>query len=322
VFCGKNDEFKSIIEHRDCTPEQRQNARINAGIYCFDWPKLEQVLPTLTTNNDQAEYYITDAVNYLSPVTAMDVADYQEIFGINDRVQLANAYSILQTRKREELMRAGVLLIDPASVTIDDGVSVGAETVIEPQTHLRGNTMIGTNCRLGPGSLIEDSTIGDGVTVMYSVVSDSTIANDTRVGPFAHLRGHADIGTGCRIGNFVEVKQSTIGDRTNAAHLAYLGNATLGERVNVGAGTITANYDGVNKHPTTIGAGSKTGANSVLVAPITIGENVTIAAGSTITKDVEDDSLAIGRARQVSRKGWKLQTSPRQTSPDTSDPAS
>jgi bifunctional UDP-N-acetylglucosamine pyrophosphorylase/glucosamine-1-phosphate N-acetyltransferase len=228
----------------------------------------------------------------------------------------------LQTRKREELMRAGVLLIDPASVTIDDGVSVGAETVIEPQTHLRGNTTIGTNCRIGPGSLIENGTIGDGVTVMYSVVSDSTIANDTRVGPFAHLRGHADIGTGCRIGNFVEVKQSTIGDRTNAAHLAYLGNATLGERVNIGAGTITANYDGVNKHPTTIGAGSKTGANSVLVAPITIGENVTIAAGSTITKDVEDDSLAIGRARQVSRKGWKLQTSPGQDAPTVSDPAS
>jgi len=319
VFCGENDEFESIIEDRDCTPEQRYNARINAGIYCFNWLKLEQVLPTLTTNNDQAEYYITDAVNYLSPVTAMDVADYQEIFGINDRVQLAKAYGILQTRKREALMRAGVLLIDPASVTIDDGVTVGAETVIEPQTHLRGNTTIGCNCRLGPGSLIENSTIGDGVTAMYSVISDSTIASNTEIGPFAHLRRHAEIGSGCRIGNFVEVKQSTIGDQSKAAHLSYLGNAHLGKRVNIAAGTITANYDGVNKHPTTIGSGSKTGANSVLVAPITIGENVTIAAGSTITKDVEDDSLAIGRARQVSRKGWTLKPSPSQPTPDGSD---
>jgi len=313
VFCGEsetgeNDKFESIIEHRDCTPEQRQNARINAGIYCFDWPKLAEILPKLNTNNDQGEYYVTDAVNYLSPVTAMDVADYQEIFGINDRVQLANAYGILQTRKREDLMRSGVLLVDPASVTIDDGVTVGAETVIEPQTHLRGRTTIGEHCRIGPGTLIENSAIGDGVTAMYSVISDSSVASDSRVGPYAHLRGHAEIGANCRIGNFVEVKQSTIGDRTNAAHLAYLGNATLGERVNIGAGTITANYDGVNKHPTKIGDGSKTGANSVLVAPIEIGQDVTIAAGSTITKDVEDDSLAIGRSRQTVRKGWKLKS--------------
>jgi len=306
VFCGENDQFQEIIEHRDCTPEQRLNSRINAGIYCFDWAKFAQVLPKLSADNDQNEYYITDAVNFLAPVTAMDVPDYQEIFGINDRVQLANAYSILQTRKREALMRSGVLLIDPASVTIDDEVEVGAETVIEPQTHLRGKTKIGSGCRIGPGSLIENSVIGDRVTALYAVISDSQVAAGTQVGPFAHLRGAAEIGSGCRIGNFVEVKASKIGDRTNAAHLAYLGNATLGERVNIGAGTITANYDGVQKHPTVIGDRSKTGSNSVLVAPITIGQDVTIAAGSVITKNVEDDCLAIARSRQTTRKGWRL----------------
>jgi len=306
VFCGENDQFQEIIEHRDCTPEQRLNSRINAGIYCFDWAKFAQVLPKLSADNDQNEYYITDAVNFLAPVTAMDVPDYQEIFGINDRVQLANAYSILQTRKREALMRSGVLLIDPASVTIDDEVEVGAETVIEPQTHLRGKTKIGSGCRIGPGSLIENSVIGDRVTALYAVISDSQVGDSVEIGPYTHIRKNSEIGSGCRLGNFVEVKTSTLGNHSKSAHLAYLGNATLGERVNIGAGTITANYDGVQKHPTVIGDRCKTGSNSVLVAPITIGQDVTIAAGSVITKNVEDDCLAIARSRQTTRKGWRL----------------
>jgi bifunctional UDP-N-acetylglucosamine pyrophosphorylase/glucosamine-1-phosphate N-acetyltransferase len=202
-------------------------------------------------------------------------------------------------------------LIDPGSTTIDDTVEIAADVIIEPQTHLRGKTSIGTGSRIGPGSLIENSQLGEEVQVSFSVVSDSTVASNSRVGPFAHLRGHAVVGESCRVGNFVEIKKSTLGAQTNVAHLSYLGDATLGTQVNVGAGTITANYDGVNKHPTVIGDRSKTGANSVLVAPITIGADVTIAAGSTITKPVGEDVLVVARARQTVIPGWRLPTNPK-----------
>ena len=212
-------------------------------------------------------------------------------------------------------MATGVTLIDPASITIDDTVVLEPDVVVEPQTHLRGTTTIQAGSRIGPGSLIENSRIGKNVTVLYSVISDSTVAADTRIGPYAHLRGHVETGAGCRIGNFVELKNTTLGDRTNIAHLSYLGDTTAGNQVNVGAGTITANYDGVKKHRTQIGDRTKTGANSVLVAPITIGEGVNIAAGSTITEDVPNDCLVIARARQVVKPGWQLKT-------QTNDPAS
>ncbi len=306
VFCNDQNIVTQIVEDRDCTPAQRQNRRVNAGIYCFDWEALAQVLPTLQANNQQQEYYITDAVNFLSPVMAVDVEDHQEILGINDRKQLSAAYQILQNRVKDDWMRAGVTLIDPDSITIDDTVQLGADLVIEPQTHLRGQTQIGSGCRIGPGSLIENSQIGENVTVLYSVISDSQVKANCRIGPYAHLRGHAEIGSGCRIGNFVELKQAKLGERTNVAHLSYLGDASLGKQVNVGAGTITANYDGVKKHRTQIGDRSKTGSNTVLVAPITIGQDVTIAAGSTVTEDVPDDCLVVARARQVVKPGWRL----------------
>jgi bifunctional UDP-N-acetylglucosamine pyrophosphorylase / glucosamine-1-phosphate N-acetyltransferase len=308
VFCDAQNVFQQIVEDRDCTAAQKQNCRVNAGIYCFDWSKIAEILPNLKAENDQNEYYITDAVNYLNPVTVVDVEDYREIFGINSRQNLAEAYQILQDQVKKEMMAAGVTLIDPDSITIDDTVTIAPDVIIEPQTHLRGTTKIGSGSRIGPGSLIENSEIGENVTVLYSVVSDSGVKAGSRVGPYTHLRGHAEIGEGCRVGNFVEIKKSQIGDRTNVAHLSYLGDATLGDRVNVGAGTITANYDGFNKHPTVIGDGSKTGANSVLVAPVTIGENVTIAAGSVITKDVPDDCLAIARSRQALFPDWKPMT--------------
>jgi bifunctional UDP-N-acetylglucosamine pyrophosphorylase/glucosamine-1-phosphate N-acetyltransferase len=315
VFCDDQNVVQQIVEDRDCTALQRQNHRINAGVYCFRWADLAAVLPKLTADNDQKEYYLTDVVSYLSPVMAVDVEDEQEILGINDRKQLAAAYDILQTRIKDDWMAAGVTLIDPASITIDDTVVLEADVVVEPQTHLRGTTTVQAGSRLGPGSLIENSRIGKNVTVLYSVISDSTVAADTRIGPYAHLRGHVETGTGCRIGNFVELKNTTLGDRSNVAHLSYLGDTTTGKQVNVGAGTITANYDGVKKHRTQIGDRTKTGANSVLVAPITIGEGVNIAAGSTITEDVPNDCLVIARARQVVKPGWQLKT-------QTNDPAS
>jgi bifunctional UDP-N-acetylglucosamine pyrophosphorylase / glucosamine-1-phosphate N-acetyltransferase len=308
VFCDDQNCLQAIIEDRDCTPEQRQNQRINAGVYCFRWSALRDVLPNLKADNDQKEYYLTDAVNFLSPVRVVDVADFQEISGINDRKQLAEAYQMLQTRIKDDWMARGVTLIDPSSITIDDTVTLGADTVIEPQTHLRGNTTIGSACRIGPGTLVENGVIGDRVSILFSVIKDSTVASETTIGPYAHLRGQAAVGTDCRIGNFVELKNTRLGDRSNVTHLSYLGDATTGTQVNIGAGTITANYDGVNKHKTVIGDRTKTGSNSVLVAPLTLGSDVTIAAGSTVTENVADDALVIARARQVVKPGWRLQS--------------
>jgi bifunctional UDP-N-acetylglucosamine pyrophosphorylase / glucosamine-1-phosphate N-acetyltransferase len=308
VFCNSDNIVEQMVEDKDCTTAQKENRRVNAGIYCFNWEKLAHVLPHLQANNAQKEYYLTDAVTQVGKVMAVDVPDYQEILGINDRLQLATASDILQRRVKEKWMAAGVTLIDPTSITIDDTVELQSDVIIEPQTHLRGSTVIQTGCRIGPGSLIENSQLGENVTVMYSVVTDSTVQENVRIGPYAHLRGHAQVGANCRIGNFVELKNTKLGDRTNAAHLSYLGDTTTGNQVNIGAGTITANYDGVKKHPTIIGDRTKTGASSVLVAPLTLGNDVTIAAGSTVTEDVPDDCLVIARARQVAKPGWRLKS--------------
>jgi bifunctional UDP-N-acetylglucosamine pyrophosphorylase / glucosamine-1-phosphate N-acetyltransferase len=305
VFCNSENVVQQIVEDKDCTAAQRQNRRINAGVYCFNWQELAKVLPQLQANNAQKEYYLTDAVTQVGKVMAVDVEDYQEILGINDRRQLATAYEILQNRVKEKWMMAGVTLIDPHSITIDDTVELQPDVIIEPQTHLRGNTTITTGSCIGPGSLIENSQLGENVTVQYSVVTDSIVQTGSRIGPYAHLRGHAVVGANCRVGNFVELKNTQLGDRTNAAHLSYLGDTTTGTKVNIGAGTITANYDGVKKHPTHIGDRTKTGSNSVLVAPVTLGDDVYVAAGSTVTEDVPDNSLVIARSRQVVKQDWQ-----------------
>ncbi len=304
VFCDNKNLVTQIIEDRDCSSAQKQNHRVNAGVYCFEWDSLKEVLPKLTTNNDQKEYYLTEVVDFLNPVMATDVDDSLEINGINDRRQLALAHDILQARVKEAWMMAGVTMIDPDSITIEDTVQISPDVVIEPQTHLRGNTVIGTGCHIGPGTFIENSHLAENVKVFYSVIVDSTIASNSKIGPYTHLRGEAKIGENCRVGNFVEVKKSTMGNKTNVAHLSYIGDATLGNQVNVGAGTITANYDGVNKHPTIIGDRTKTGSNSVFVAPVTIGENATIGAGSVITHDVPDQALAIARGKQRNIENW------------------
>ncbi len=305
VFCNDENIVQQMVEHKDCSAAQRQNHRINAGVYCFRWPDLAKVLPHLQANNAQKEYYLTDAVTQVGKVMAVDVEDYQEILGINDRLQLATASEILQKRVKEKWMLAGVTLIDPTSITIDETVELQPDVIIEPQTHLRGNTVIQTGSHIGPGSLIENSQLSENVTVQYSVVSDSTVKAGSRIGPYAHLRGHVEVGAGCRVGNFVELKNTQLGDRTNAAHLSYIGDTVVGNQVNIGAGTITANYDGVKKHRTKIGDRTKTGANSVLVAPLTLGDDVYIAAGSTVTEDVPDNSLVIARSRQVVKPAWR-----------------
>jgi bifunctional UDP-N-acetylglucosamine pyrophosphorylase/glucosamine-1-phosphate N-acetyltransferase len=305
VFADGQGRVERIVEHRDCSQAQRTNNLINAGIYCFNWPRLAEVLPQLNSNNDQGELYLTDTVAMLSPAMHLEVADADEINGINDRLQLAHCEGVLQQRLREHWMREGVTFTDPASCTLSDGTRFGRDVVVEPQCHFRGAVTIGEGCRIGPGCLIEQAQIGERVEIVQSVVREAAVAADCAIGPYAHLRPAAQLGEGCRVGNFVEVKKSTLAPGCKVNHLSYVGDADLGENVNVGAGTITANYDGVNKHRTVIGAGSKTGANSVLVAPITIGENVTVGAGSTLTKDVPSGALALGRARQLVREDWR-----------------
>lgn len=319
VFCDEQGSILNIVEHRDCTPEQQQQNTINAGVYCFDWPSLAAILPQLKADNDQGEYYITDAVRLVNSAVAVEVQDPHEIGGINDRIQLAQAHQIWQQRLKHHWMRSGVTMIDPDSITLDDGIHLESDVILEPQTHLRGSTHIGQGSHIGPGCWIENSRIERECRVIFSTVTDSQIAASSKIGPYAHIRQQSQVGENCRIGNFVELKKTAMGSRTNAAHLSYLGDATLGEQVNIGAGTITANYDGVDKHSTIIGDRSKTGSNSVLVAPITLGSDVTVAAGSTLTESVADDCLVIARARQVVKPGWRLKRqSPHRSSQDPS----
>jgi bifunctional UDP-N-acetylglucosamine pyrophosphorylase/glucosamine-1-phosphate N-acetyltransferase len=304
VFVDNAGAVTAIIEHRDCTDAQRDNDLVNAGIYCFNWQKLAEVLPRLSTDNDQGELYLTDTVAMLSPAVHVEVADADEINGINDRLQLSQCEAVLQQRLREHWMREGVTFVDPASCTLSDGTRFGRDVLVEPQCHFRGTTVIGDGCRIGPGCLLENTTLGSGVEIVHSVAREAVVAANCAIGPFAHLRPQAELGEGARVGNFVEIKKSRIGSGSKVNHLSYIGDAELGSNVNVGAGTITANYDGVNKHRTVIGSGSKTGANSVLVAPITLGANVTVGAGSCLTKDVPAGALALGRARQLVKENY------------------
>ena len=299
VVADGSGAVSAIVEHRDCSEEQRRNTLTNAGIYCFDWPQLAAVLPRLARDNDQGELYLTDTIAMLSPAMHLEVADADEINGINDRLQLAQCEAVLQERLRRHWMAEGVSFTDPLSCTLSEGTRFGRDVVVEPQCHFRGVNTIAAGCRIGPGSLIENSRLETGVEVLYSVLREVEVEQNCVIGPYAQLRAGAQLGAGSRIGNFVEVKNSRLGAGVKANHLSYLGDADLGAGVNVGAGTITANYDGVRKHRTAIGAGSKTGANSTLVAPIHLGENVTVAAGSTLTDDVPAGALAFGRARQV-----------------------
>ena len=305
VFTDGDGGVSAIVEHRDCNDAQRDNHLVNAGIYCFRWPQLAAVLPRLSSDNDQGELYLTDTVAMLSPAVHLEVADAAEINGINDRIQLAQCEALLQQRLREHWMRQGVTFTDPASCTLSDGTRFGRDVVVEPQCHFRGTTVVGDGCRIGPGCLLENATLANHVEVVHSVLREAVVASHCAIGPFAQLRPGSELAEGCRVGNFVEVKNSRLAGGCKVNHLSYIGDAELGENVNVGAGTITANYDGVRKHRTVIGAGSKTGANSVLVAPISLGRNVTVGAGSTLTKDVPDGALALGRARQLVKQNWQ-----------------
>lgn len=299
----------AIVEQRDATPEQLQIREINPGVYCFDavhfWKHIGEVQP----NNPAKEYYVTDMVQILTrhghAVAPLLVADESELLGINTRIELAAADKILRARKAQQLMLSGVTIENPDSVSIDADVEIGRDSTVEANTHLRGSTRIGENCRIGTGSVLRDCEIGDGVTILpYVVAEASSIGARSFVGPFARLRLNAEAAEQTHIGNFVELKKTKLGPGSKANHLAYLGDTTIGPEVNIGAGTITCNFDGQRKHETSIGAGVFVGSNATLVAPLKIADGAFVAAGSVITNNVEADALAIGRAYQVDKPGW------------------
>ncbi len=309
VLLDESGNVRAIVEQKAATPEQMAIDLINPGMYCFRSDLLWRHIDELTTDNPAREYYLTDMVEILNraghAVAAIEIADASELLGINTRIELAEVDRIFRQRKARELMLAGVTIEKPETVTIDMAAAIGQDTIVEPFTRILGRTTIGEDCRVGAGSVIEDSVIEGGVEIApYTLVGSAHVGRDARLGPFSRLRLDSRVAEGAHVGNFVELKNTRLGAGAKANHLAYLGDAQIGAKSNIGAGTITCNYDGVKKHPTSIGERAFVGSNSTLVAPVEIGDGSYIGAGSVITNDVPADALALGRERQVIKEGW------------------
>jgi len=307
--------ISAIVEHKDASAEQRSIREINSGIYVFDLPPLFDALRQVGSGNAQGEYYLPDLVGIFRDqgltVETVTVEDPLEILGVNSRQDLAEVSAALRNRKNAELMASGVTIIDPATTWIQPDVVIGPDTILHPGVYLEGRTRIGTACEIHSGVRIIDSTLGDRVVIgNFCVIRQSHVENGAQVGPFAQIRPDSRVGEGAHVGNFVELKKTVLGKGSKANHLAYLGDSTIGEKVNIGAGTITCNYDGVHKNPTIIEDGAFIGSDSQLIAPVRIGSNAYVAAGSSITEDVPPDSLAIARGRQVNKPGWKGKKKP------------
>jgi len=307
VIRQENEEVLKIVEHKDCTEEELKVNEINAGMYCFDIEHLLISVDKLSNNNAQGEYYLTDVIGILKndgeKVGAVSIP-FEETMGINSRVQLAEAEGFMRRRINLKHMENGVTLINPDNTYIDIDVEIGNDTIIYPGNVLQGKTVIGKGCILYPNSRIEDSIIENDVTIQSSVILGSAIGEDTTIGPFAYIRPESIIGKSARIGDFVEIKKSNIGDRTKVSHLTYIGDAEVGTGCNFGCGTVVVNYDGKSKNKTIIGNNSFIGCNTNLVAPVKVNDDTYIAAGSTITEEVPEGALAIGRAKQVNKEGW------------------
>lgn len=328
IIRGFDGRVIRIVEEKDATPDERSRTEVNAGIYCAEASFLFDAVKRIGNDNAQGEYYLTDIITMANDrglrCTAHPVADPVEVMGINDRIQLAEAARHARRRIAEEHMLNGVTLVDPAATYIDQGVVIGADTTIQPGVQIANGCRVGEGCTIEAGAIIKGSELGDRCVVESravirgcrlgsdvvikagTVMEDSTVMDHAAIGPMAHLRPGSELMAHVKIGNFVETKKIVMGEGSKASHLTYLGDATIGRNVNVGCGTITCNYDGVNKHRTVIGDDVFVGSDVQFVAPVTIGSNTLIAAGTTVTRDVPPDSLAIGRTPQVNKEGWKL----------------
>lgn len=308
ILRSENGQVEQIVEQKDASAAQQLVKEINTGTYCFDNKLLFETLKLVKNDNAQGEYYLPDVIEILQKqgdiVEAYVTDDFEETLGVNDRVALSQAETLMRARINEKHMRNGVTIIHPETTYISAESVIGSDTVIQPGCMIEGATVIGEDCNIGPNTQIADSRIGNRTTVHSSVVRESAIAEDVAVGPFAHIRPLSDIGSHVKIGNFVEVKKSKLGNDTKVSHLSYIGDAEIGSNVNVGCGSITVNYDGKNKYKTIIEDDVFVGCNTNLVAPVKVGKGSFIAAGSTITKEVPEDALAIARARQENKPNY------------------
>jgi bifunctional UDP-N-acetylglucosamine pyrophosphorylase / glucosamine-1-phosphate N-acetyltransferase len=302
---GTDGTLQAIVEEAQASPEQLAIQELNASAYCFQAEWLWETLPHIPISS-KGEYYLTDIVGIAVaeglPVQALVMDDLQEFTGINTRIHLAEATAILHRRINAAWMLSGVTMVDPEAVYIEPGVQIGQDTLIWPGTYLRGETRIGASCELGPNAIITDSTVGDRSKVLASVLTKAVVEEDVDIGPFGHLRKGAHLAQGVHMGNFGEIKNSYLGPGTKMGHFSYIGDAQIEAEVNIGAGTITCNYDGKRKHATEIGAGAFIGSDTMLVAPVRIGKNARTGAGSVVTKNVPDDALAVGVPARVVRK--------------------
>jgi bifunctional UDP-N-acetylglucosamine pyrophosphorylase/glucosamine-1-phosphate N-acetyltransferase len=309
IVRAEDGSVAAIVEQKAATPAQQAIREVNSGVYCFRGELLWKYLDEIGTDNPAREYYLTDIVEILRrrgyTVAPLLIEDPTELLGINTRAELAQVDAILRARKVRQIMLDGVTVEKPETVTIDSGVEIGRDTVIEPFARILGRTVIGEDCRVGACSIVRDSELAAEVEVLpFTFIDTSHLERGAHVGPYARLRMNARVRGGARVGNFVEMKNAELGVGAKSQHLAYLGDATIGDGANVGAGTITCNYDGVRKHRTTIGAGAFIGSNSTLVAPVEIGDGSYVGAGSVVTDPVPADALALGRGRQVIKEGW------------------
>jgi bifunctional UDP-N-acetylglucosamine pyrophosphorylase/glucosamine-1-phosphate N-acetyltransferase len=308
IIRDKNGAFVKNVEYKDATTEEREVKEINSGIYVFKGKSLKYALSKINNNNAQGEYYLPDALEIIlsngEKVNAMATDDETEFFGVNNRIQLADVSHILRKKINENHMQNGVTIINPETTFIDDDVEIGMDTIIYPGCVIEGNTKIGEGCTVGPNCRLTDMEIAPDVTIQYTVAMESTIGSGTKVGPFAYIRPNCHVGENIKVGDFVELKNSTIGNGTKISHLTYVGDTDAGEGINFGCGTVTVNYDGKKKYRTTIEDDVFIGCNANLVAPVTLKKGSYVAAGSTITKEVPEDALAVARQRQINLDGW------------------
>ena len=303
-----NGKLVKIVEEKDATEQERKIKEINSGIYCFDNKLLFEMLEKVKNDNNQGEYYLPDVLGLIREqkeiIETYLCDDFDETFGVNDRVALAYAENVMRNRINTKHMLAGVTLVDPTNTYIAPNAIIGRDTTIYPNVTIKSNTVIGEDCQIKPNSYLENVQIGNGVKVLSSTIRDSKIGDNTSVGPYSHIRNNCDLGKNVRVGNFVELKNTTYGDGSKTAHLSYLGDTEVGSNTNIGCGTITVNYDGKNKYKTKIGSDAFIGCNSNLIAPLEIGDGAVVAAGTTVTEDAPDDTLVIARVKQENKEGY------------------